>query len=155
MRFLTSEVFLLRVCLDFTLLRNGVERFSSGPPRLLSALEGWTLEVLDCDLKGNRAFLRVLSTEGRGVRLWEHSTRPKGFVAGLVGELMLVGGPDHIYYAMTTFTVSNPLSGLGRLGLRNSAHVRLSGPDSGLDLSHFQHESLWNHLSCSLFARKQ
>jgi len=47
-------------------------------PREPSALEGWTLEVLYCDPKGSRAFLRILSTEGRGVRLcWEHS-KPKG-----------------------------------------------------------------------------
>ena len=28
------------------------------------------LEVLHCDPKGSRAFLRILSTKGRGVRLW-------------------------------------------------------------------------------------
>jgi len=31
-------------------------------------------KVLSCDPKGHGAFLRILSTEGRGVRLcWEHS----------------------------------------------------------------------------------
>ena len=34
-----------------------------------SALEGWVLEVLYCNPKGSRAFLQILSTEGRGVRL--------------------------------------------------------------------------------------
>jgi len=33
-----------------------------------SALEGWIL-YLGCDLEESRAFLRILSTEGRGVRL--------------------------------------------------------------------------------------
>ena len=33
------------------------------------ALEGWFLEIFCCDPKGSRAFLRILSTEGRGVRL--------------------------------------------------------------------------------------
>ena len=34
-----------------------------------SALEGWILEVLYCNPQGSRAFLRILSTEGRGIRL--------------------------------------------------------------------------------------
>ena len=42
-----------------------------------SALEGWVLEIICCDPKGNRAVLRILFTEGRGVRLWALST-PKG-----------------------------------------------------------------------------
>jgi len=43
-----------------------------------SALEGWTLEVLYCDPKGSRAFLRIHSTEGRGVRLCWELSNPKG-----------------------------------------------------------------------------
>ena len=39
------------------------------PRREPSALEGWILEVLYCDPKGGRAFLRILSMKGRGVRL--------------------------------------------------------------------------------------
>jgi hypothetical protein len=40
-----------------------------------SALEGWALEVVHCDLKGSRAFLKIISTEGRGVRpCWEYRT---------------------------------------------------------------------------------
>ena len=43
-----------------------------------SALERWILEILRRDSKGIRGFLRILSTEGRGVRLrWAHSN-PKG-----------------------------------------------------------------------------
>jgi len=43
-------------------------------PQGLSALQGWILEILCCDPKGSRAFLRILSTEGRGVGLcWEKS----------------------------------------------------------------------------------
>ena len=34
----------------------------------------------------------------------------------------------------------------------NMAHTRQSRPDSGFELSHFQCESLQNHLSCSLLA---
>jgi hypothetical protein len=43
--------------------------------------ESWVLEILYCDPKGSMGFLRILSTEGRGVRLWwAHSKpeRPKG-----------------------------------------------------------------------------
>jgi len=39
-----------------------------------SALEGWILEILYCDPKGSRAFLRILSTEGRGVYLSGNTT---------------------------------------------------------------------------------
>ena len=44
-----------------------------------SALEGWTLEVLYCDPKDSRAFLRILSAEGQGVHplYWAHS-KPEG-----------------------------------------------------------------------------
>jgi len=43
-----------------------------------SALEGWILEILYCDPKGSRAFLRILSTKGRGVRLCLVLSKPKG-----------------------------------------------------------------------------
>jgi len=46
-----------------------------------SALEGWILEILHCAPKGSRAFLRILSTEDRVVRLcWalSKSEGPKG-----------------------------------------------------------------------------
>ena len=47
-----------------------------------SALEGWILEVLYCDQNGSRAFLRILSTDGRGVwqgvRLWREYLKPEG-----------------------------------------------------------------------------
>ena len=42
-----------------------------------SALKGWILEVLCCNPKGGRAFLRILSTEGRGVRLCWAASKPK------------------------------------------------------------------------------
>ena len=43
-----------------------------------SALYCWILEILDCDLKGRRALLRVPSSVGRSVCLcWEHS-KPQG-----------------------------------------------------------------------------
>ena len=39
-----------------------------------SALYCWILEILDCNLKGHRALLRIPSTEGRSVCLcWKHS----------------------------------------------------------------------------------
>ena len=42
------------------------------------ALEGWIRKILYCDQNGKRAFLRILSTERRGIRLcWEHP-KPKG-----------------------------------------------------------------------------
>jgi len=43
-----------------------------------SALEGWILEVLYCNPKGSRGFLRNLSTEGRGVRLCWALSKPEG-----------------------------------------------------------------------------
>jgi len=43
-----------------------------------SSLEGWILEVLCCEPKGSRAFLRILSTEGRGVRLCWALSKLKG-----------------------------------------------------------------------------
>jgi len=43
-----------------------------------SALEGWILQVLYCDPNGSRAFLRILSAEGRGVRLCWGKPKPKG-----------------------------------------------------------------------------
>ena len=36
------------------------------------------MKVLNCDPKGCRAFLRILSTEGRGVRLYWAKLKPKG-----------------------------------------------------------------------------
>jgi len=49
-----------------------------GPKGEPSALEGWIREALCCNPKGGRAFLRILSTEGRGGCLcWEHSN-PEG-----------------------------------------------------------------------------
>ena len=43
-----------------------------------SALEGWILEIRYCDPKGSRAFLRILSTERRGVRLCWAKLKPTG-----------------------------------------------------------------------------
>ena len=43
-----------------------------------SALEGWILEVLHCNLKGKRAFLWILFTERRGVRLCWALSKPEG-----------------------------------------------------------------------------
>ena len=43
-----------------------------------SALEGWILEVLHCNLKGNRAFLWIIFTERRDVRLCWELEGPKG-----------------------------------------------------------------------------
>ena len=40
-------------------------------------MEGWILQVLYCDPNGSRAFLRILSTEGRGVRIWWAHSKPK------------------------------------------------------------------------------
>ena len=49
-----------------------------------SALEGWILELLYCDPKGRRACLRILSTEGRGVRLcWECQEKQKDLKGNL------------------------------------------------------------------------
>ena len=35
-----------------------------------SALEGWILEILGCDPKGSRGFLRILSTKGQSDGLY-------------------------------------------------------------------------------------
>ena len=43
-----------------------------------SALEGWILEVFCSDPKDRRAFLQILSTEGRGVRLCCEHADPQG-----------------------------------------------------------------------------
>ena len=43
-----------------------------------SAMEGCILEIFCCDPKGSRALLRILSTEGRGVRLCGEHSKPKG-----------------------------------------------------------------------------
>ena len=43
-----------------------------------STLKGWTLEVLHCDSKRSRAFLRILSAEGQGVRLRWALSKPEG-----------------------------------------------------------------------------
>jgi len=44
------------------------------PESYITALEAWIVEILYCDLKGSTAFLRILSKEGRGVRLrWPKS----------------------------------------------------------------------------------
>ena len=46
-----------------------------------SAMKCWILEILCCDPEGSRAFLRILSTKGRGASLcWAKSkpTGPKG-----------------------------------------------------------------------------
>ena len=43
-----------------------------------SALEGWILEVLYRDPKESRACMRILSTEGRGVRLCWALSKPEG-----------------------------------------------------------------------------
>ena len=48
------------------------------PRREPSALEGWILEILGCDPKASRAFLRILSTEGRGVGLRCEHSKPEG-----------------------------------------------------------------------------
>ena len=45
------------------------ENHPSDARREPSALEGRLLEILYCDPKASRAFLRILSTEGRVVRL--------------------------------------------------------------------------------------
>ena len=42
-----------------------------------SALYCWILEILYCNPKGRRAYLRVPSTEGRGVRLCWAKSKPK------------------------------------------------------------------------------
>ena len=47
-------------------------------PLLESALEVWIPDILCCDPTRSRALLRVLSTEGRGVRLCLASLKPKG-----------------------------------------------------------------------------
>jgi len=39
-------------------------------------LEDWALEVVYCDPERSRAFLRILSTEGRGVCLWWAVSKP-------------------------------------------------------------------------------
>ena len=43
-----------------------------------TALEGWTLELPQCGPKGSRAFVRILSTEKRGVCLWWAHSKPEG-----------------------------------------------------------------------------
>ena len=43
-----------------------------------SALEGWIRGILCCDPKRSRVLLRILSTEGRGVRLCGAKSQPKG-----------------------------------------------------------------------------
>jgi hypothetical protein len=43
-----------------------------------SKLEGWIPQILYCDSEGSRAFLRILSTEGRGVRLYREYSNPEG-----------------------------------------------------------------------------
>ena len=43
-----------------------------------SALEGWILEGFHCGQRGSRAFLRILSTEGRGVGLCWAKSKPNG-----------------------------------------------------------------------------
>ena len=46
--------------------------------REASALEGCNLELLCCDPKGSRSFLRILSTGGRGARLCRVDSKPEG-----------------------------------------------------------------------------
>ena len=69
------------------------------------ALEGWILEILCCDPKGSRAFLRVLATEGRGVGLCWEKSKPKGPKGpkGL-GEARRLPTRGHVHPTRTTCT---------------------------------------------------
>ena len=56
----------------------GLEDYPLATRREPSALEGSVLEILCCGLKGRRAFLRILSTGGRGIRLCWAKSKPRG-----------------------------------------------------------------------------
>ena len=47
-------------------------------PSESTALEDWVLKILGCNPGGRRAFVRILSTEGRGVGLCWEKLKPKG-----------------------------------------------------------------------------
>ena len=51
-----------------------------------SALGGWLLRFLHCDPKEISEFLRILFTEGQGVRLWWAFSEPKGTTGTAIRE---------------------------------------------------------------------
>ena len=63
-------------------LKYPIEDHPSAVRREPYALAGWIQEILYCDPKGSRAFLRILSTEGRGVRLCWAKSKPTGSKEG-------------------------------------------------------------------------